>query len=313
LFTGRFNAQMHFSKELVLGGRSLNHLLEPQLSFGYISDDDDQDENPLFIPNAAVVPDRLINEDIRVLLRNPSDRISEERLLIGAINNRFFAPPSSGDYAPRLVAETRIGGGYDFYRSNASNGYVSGGFYPNDNLSFNGLWGYDLHEEHPSEGEAQVSWRSEPRYTLRSSISERRHEFTLRYRYLRDIPRVFEAFRRNDDVFEDFEENFNRINQLSATLNVSLFRQLDVFGTGYLSLEDSSATEGTIGIAFLSSCACWELIGSIQQRTRPDDTRFTIELRLSGLGFQPITHAPEFLRKRDSVDDRNKVWDPPAP
>jgi lipopolysaccharide assembly outer membrane protein LptD (OstA) len=316
LVTGRAELRTHLSRELVLGGRALRHIVEPNVSYGYISDDDDQDENPLFIPDGIVKPKRLINEDIRVLLRNPSDRVEEASQIQGGFGNRLYAPPLAAGGGPRLIAEARVGGGYDFEASEATPAFLSASFYPNPNLSLSGVWGYDVEQRHPEEASATVLWRSDPRFTLRSSISERRHEFRLAYRYLNEVPRVFENFKRSDDVFDDFKEELERVNQLDADLNIALFRQLDVFANGFLSLQESSSSSGRVGFAFLSACACWELITSVEQRTRPDETRFTIELRLAGLGFQPLRSGRGLVRdteKTGSVDEPGGVWESPAP
>ena len=314
LWTGRFDARARFMREFLLGGRAVNHIVEPSVTFAYISDDD-QDTNPLFIPEHSVTPRRLINKDVRVLLRNPSDRVAEERLVIAALSNRLYAPGASASRAPRLVGTFRLGGGYDLEDSQASTLFADASFQPNENISFVANVGYDPKESETTEATASLLWRSDRIYRLPSSMSDRRHELALTYRYLRDIPLFFEAWQRSDDVFDEFERGLNRIDQLNLEANVALLRQVDVFLRGYTSLEESSTNGGTLGFAFLSACACWELIASVDRRTRPDDTRFQVEVRLAGLGFKPLRNRAELVRSRGravrSVDGSDSVWESP--
>ena len=291
LWTGRFDARAHFVKEIVLGGRSLQHIVEPKLAFGFISDES-QDRNPVFIPPSAVIQKRLVDGDLRVLLRNPADRVLEERLLQLGVENRFYAPARAAGGGPRLIGSLRLGAGYDFEESDTYNAFLHANFFPNDNLQMRTNVGYDVEDTRLAEADVSMLWRSEPRYGLRSSRSDRRNELQLTYRYLRDLPEFFEDFQRPDDIFDEFDSGLDRINQFSLNANWALARQIDLFASGYLSLEEASTSEGRLGVTFLSGCACWELMASVQRRTRPDDTRFTIELRLAGLGRSPGASRP---------------------
>ena len=53
-----------------------------------------------------------------------------------------------------------------------------------------------------------------------------------------------------------------------------------------------------MGLAFLSDCGCWELIAQMRRRTRPDVTRFSLEIRLAGLGFQQLRRERPLVRSR---------------
>ncbi len=95
--------------------------------------------------------------------------------------------------------------------------------------------------------------------------------------------------------------------ELTALCRRFHVRRLDVFGHGYLSLSGDQSSAGGVGFALLSSCECWEVVGSITRRLRPDDTRFTLEIRLAGLGFSDGRPG------QAAVDDRSRVWNPAAP
>lgn len=297
LWTGRIDVRTRFIKPLTLANRSINHIVEPSATFGVISNES-QSGNPLFVPNSGVRQRRLINHDLRGLLRNPSDRIREERILLGAIANHFYAPPAHDQTAPRHIGTLRIGGGYDYEVAEPTFLYGEASLTPNPNILVGARFGYDLKRSRSAESNVDIEWRTEPRYALASSVSERRHSVTFGYRYLRDVPDFYERWFRNDDVFEEFKEDFDRINQLNLDGNLALLRQIDVFFNGFISVEESSTVGGTVGIAFLSDCACWELIAQMQRRTRPDNTRFGIELRLAGLGFQKIKRTRPLVPSR---------------
>lgn len=290
LWTARFDARIRLARRYALGAGELQHVVEPRIAFGWLDNDEDQDELPLFIPRSAVRNDRLIDGDLRVLVRDPSDRLRDERFLQFVVANRLYAPRRAGE-AARLIGDLRLGAGYDFEIREASDVFLRAGFYPHSRLQLRAALGYDPEAGQLDEADAVLEWRSEPRFALGSSVSDRAHSLELSYRYERDSVSVFEAFRRSDDVFEDFTGDLTRIDQFNLAANLALVRRLDLFGRGYLSLEESSASGGALGVALLSSCACWELIAAVERRTRPDDTRFTLEIRLAGLGLRPRTRG----------------------
>lgn len=302
LWTARVDSRTRFIKALELGSRSINHVVEPSISFGVISNES-QSDNPLFIPDSGIRQRRLINRDMRGLLRNPADRINEERLLIAAIANHFYAPAGNDQTAPRHIGSFRIGGGHDYERAESAYAYVDASLTPSENFQISGRFGYDVERSRSAEGDVNFEWRSEPLHALASSVSDRRNSILVRYRYLRDVPEFFERWFRNDDVFEEFEEEFDRINQFNLEGNLALLRQLDLFFNGFVSVEESSTIGGTVGLAFLSDCGCWELIAQMRRRTRPDVTRFGLEIRLAGLGFQQLRRERPLVRSR--LEDPN--------
>ena len=297
LFTARVDSRMRFIKALQVGNRSINHIVEPGVSFGVISDED-QDDNPLFIPNSGVRQRRLINKDLRGLLWNPADRVEQERLLLFSVANHFYAPPGNDQTAPRHIGSLRLGGGHDYERAESAYAYADATFTPSRNILVGASFGYDVEQSRSAESEVNFEWRTDPLHALESSVSDRRHSVAVGYRYLRDVPEFYEEWFRADDVFEEFEEEFERVNQFNLEGNLALLRQLDLFFSGFISVEESSTLGGTVGLAFLSECACWELIAQMRRRTRPDTTRFGIELRLAGLGFQNIERERPLIRSR---------------
>ena len=263
-----------------------NGKVEPKLGFVAVAAKN-QARNPLFIPQGEIELRRLADLDPRVYTRNPSDRVGDTRVLNGSISNRFYGVRSPGSARPRRVAEFRIGGGYDFLRSRMTDLFADSVLELGPNLSLGGGVGYDTKSTRVSEARASASWQSEPRFGTRTGESERRHALALDYRFLRDQNTFFEKFIRDDEVFEEFDKDLTRIDQLSFSGTLALVRRVDLFGSGYVSLGEGSGGGGRVGLTLLSDCACWDFTAALEQRTRPADTRFTFKLRLAGLGFLP--------------------------
>jgi hypothetical protein len=227
----------------------------------------------------------LIEGDMRLLTRDPSDQLDDARLAVAQLGNRIFARPPGEGAPPRLLAEFRLGSGYDFEESEISRYFAEGRFHPWRALQFHVNGGWDAGEHSLEEATAAVQW-----------LPESRHALSLGYRYRRELTRSFEEFRRNDDIFDQGDEDADRLSQVNLTAIFVASSRLELFASGFVSLEDSSSNGGELGVLLISACRCWTMIASVEQRTRPDDTRFNLELRLSGLGRRP--EVPDDLRTR---------------
>ena len=283
IFTGRLDARARFARTFSFGSLRLRHQIEPRIGFTLLSAQS-QRRNPLFVPASSVRAERVIDGDPRALLRDPSDRLDDERFLNFAVANRLYANPLTAGGFPRQVGELRIGGGYDFNQGRPTNVFVDSVLAPNPNLLFTAELGYDPKETRVEEGTFGVTIAGSKNYALTQSAPLRRNSVALSYIYVRDFEALFENFLRRDEIFEDFERNLSRINQVGIAATYVLSRQIDFFAGGYTSFEQSDTRGGNLGVSFMSSCACWELRAQVDKTTRPDDTRFTIEVRLSGIG-----------------------------
>lgn len=269
LWTGRFDARTRLFRRFELGGTQLRHLVEPKLAFAFITPQS-QRTNPLFVPEAALREERLIDGDLRLLSRNPSDRIGSERLLQVAVANRLLADAENGE-APRQLASLRLSSGYDFERGRATNVFLNSVFSPGAGVSGEFDVSYDPKARRLKELRGILGWTGK-----RNSVS-------LNYRFQRDLPLVFERFRFANS-FSRFKGRFRRVNQLSGSGKLRVTSRVDLYGSG-LALFESQTKTGTVGLILHSSCRCWDLIGSVTRRLRPADTRFSLTLRLAGLGF----------------------------
>lgn len=274
LYTGRADARLRFERTFRLRARRLRHVLEPRVGFA-LAEARGEENNPFFVPQPSIQPERLADTDLRVVLRDPSDRIPDRRLLTYALESRFFGSAPGEGLPPHQLAELHLGWGYDFERNRVTNAYLASLFEPRADLSIELQLGFDPKEEEVDEALVRAAWSS-----------SRGHRFTADYRFVRDLPLVFEDFPYDDEVFDEFDEGFDRVNQLSVEARFAAHRRLELLAGGYFSFEDSDTKWGRVGLILHSRCACWDLIASLTQRTRPNDTRVEVQLRLAGLGFQ---------------------------
>ena len=272
IWTARFDARSRFQRSFELDSLKVHHVVEPKLAFLLVSTPS-QSDNPLFIPRGAVRPNRHIDWDGRVLTRNPSDRIEDERLLQFSLGSRFFAAPEGAGRAAQQVGRLRLGSGYDFQRGRMADIFLSGWFTHWASLSLYGLIGYDPKNTRLEEAAAGLTWEGQGG-----------HELALSYRYLREFSESFENFNFDDNVFGEADDDFNRVEQFNLSGRWILTQRLELFGDGYVSLESTSSSAGTVGLLVRSRCDCWELVAKVSQRTRPDDTRFELNVNLRGLG-----------------------------
>jgi hypothetical protein len=114
--------------------------------------------------------------------------------------------------------------------------------------------------------------------------SEAGHSLLVSYRYNRDPGSIFESFLGRGDVFDAPDEPDEKVNQLDVSLYVVASSRLELFAEGFTSLVSSGSDGGRVGVVLISGCKCWDIVTALEKQTRPDDTRFTVNVRLTGLG-----------------------------
>ena len=104
-----------------------------------------------------------------------------------------------------------------------------------------------------------------------------------RYRYLRDIPRLFEAFAVRDDRFDEFTEGFLRVNQIGGFARAQFTKQWAATYAGNFSFENSLSLTHQFGLEYLSKCRCWAVRFELQE-DRVRGVSWSLNYRLLGLG-----------------------------
>ena len=285
LWTGRFEARSRFSKDLQLGG-GVRHVVEPRLGFAFLSTPD-QKKDPLFIPASSVRLRRLIDGDLRVLTRNPSDRVADERFLLVQLVNYFYRTDAGSGRRGSEIVKLNVGSGYDFLQDEWTRLFVEGHWVVSPRLRLDWDVGYELAEKELGDAEIGLSWRGQGENFL-----------ALRYRYLRDAQVGFENFQFNDDVYGRFESG-DTVKQLNINGELAISKRVRLFAQGYVTLQSASNGSGATGIVLTSGCGCWDLIAAIEHKTRPRETRFVLVLNLLGLGQRARVLGYDLERDRD--------------
>lgn len=266
LFTGRVDLRAKLRGEAKLPFQGMaSHVAEPYLGFVGISKTD-QDGNPLFVPETAVPQQRLRTLELDNWTLDPADRIDDAANIVFGVGNRFWRNASMlGEfdlYAEYQAAEGRWGPAILQGETRLPFGMYT---------RFHGV--VDLEPGEFADGLVDFGWSH-----VRGS------RLNLGYRYVRDIPQVFENFERNDR-FEDFSESFQRINQINGSVRWQMTEQWAMTYNGYYSFDSEISLANQFGLEYFSQCKCWAVRFEVNEdRTRGID--WTLRYRLVGLGDQ---------------------------
>jgi lipopolysaccharide assembly outer membrane protein LptD (OstA) len=267
LFTGRVDLRTRLRGDLTLPlVGALAHVAAPFLSWVGVSNAD-QDENPLFVPSTAVPQNRLRLLELDNWTLDPADRIDEASNLVAGVSNRFWQP--GGSMYTELTALVE----YQTLESDFGSAVLQGrtAFPYGVWMRFHGV--IDLAPGEFADGLFDLGW------------NRNGHRVSVGYRYVRDIPQVFENFLR-DDRFDDFLENFSRINQINGSLRWQATESWALTYDGNFSFDNAVSLINQFGLEYLSKCKCWALRFEVSQdRTRGVD--WTLQYRLVGLGEPP--------------------------
>lgn len=266
LFTGRLDLRSRVRGELDLpfGMGRTGHWIEPHASWVVLQGDQD-DYLPLLVPGTAVPQDRLRQLAVDNLLLDPSDRLSDVNSLVFGVRQRFLH-----GRVGRLIGELDLSSEYRFEGGRFGPTVLQTQARLPRGWWFRGHVSIDTEEMEFADGLAAVSW-SHPYGHLAG----------LRYRYLRDIPRFFEAFVA--DRFDDFAENFLRVNQIAGFARAQVTKQWAATYAGHFSFENALSLTHQFGIEYLSRCRCWALRLEAQE-DRVRGLSWSINYRLLGLG-----------------------------
>jgi lipopolysaccharide assembly outer membrane protein LptD (OstA) len=276
LITGQLDVRTRLRRVMTLpmwNGPTL-HLVEPRFGYTGISSVS-QTSNPLFTPAGIVLQDRVRQLELYNITRDPSDRIDSLNALTVGLGNRFYGD-TEDDGVARLLADLSFSTQYNLSDDEFGSALIDGTVYPGGGFSSRFNFGYDLGEQRVSEGLFRLGWSHEAG-----------HDVSVHYRFLRDIPPFFESFQFDDERFDEFEDNFNRVNQMSLFTRVALTRNWAVTYNGAYSFEQSLSLANRFGIEYLSKCRCWAIRLELEEnRARGFD--FNLSYRLIGLGDDTV-------------------------
>jgi len=284
LLTGRLDLRTRLRRgyTLPLGLGEGDHLLEPRLSVYGLADLGDDDDDPLFIPETAVPLERIRQLDLDTVLRDPADRIDEGAGVTLGVANRFYVRDSKGARGAsgarrgrpptRLFADLAASVEYEIDDGDPGWFVVDGSLFPGRGTQVRGVFGYDLDETNVAEGLLDLRWSSPAG-----------HAIGLRYRFLDEIPRFFEDFRRGIDRFDEFEEGFNEINQVQANARWAVTDRWALFYRVDFSLEEGLLLTNEGGVEYISKCKCWAIQVALED-DRSQGLQLDLRYTLLGLG-----------------------------
>jgi len=268
LLTARGSMRTRLQREIPWFFRSdtADHIVEPFLGYAVVSDAS-QNDNPLWVPRTAVPQKRLRHIEPSNLLLDPADRIGEVSSAFAGVENRFLHPKRGTP-----LAEISTSTEYRFANGQWGPSVLMGAVHPASgmNVRFHGV--YEQEDQKITDGLFQFAWSHGDG-----------HAITLRYRFLREIPQVFEAFSFDQDRFKNFEDQFSRINQISGSFYFRFTPQWSASYRGSYSFENSLSLRHLAGVEYVSRCKCWAIRGEVSQ----DPQRgfdFQFQYRLLGVG-----------------------------
>lgn len=288
-FTGRLDVRTRIRGRFAnpIGTGSVTHLIEPRLGYAVVQQTSQQND-PLFVPATAVPQQRLREFDLDNVTLDTADRVARFNGITAGFGNRFYGT-AEGELTPRLLADARVSGEYDFSRTEFGNLYLDGTAYPGYGITSRYIFGFDPRDMQISEGLLEAGW-----------YSPVGHDLTVTYRYLHDIPEFFDAFRFAPDRFRESRDNFSRVDQISVHTRAALTRSWALtYNVGY-SFNQSFLLGNQGGIEYLSKCRCW----AVRLEAQYDRTRgatFNVMYRIVGLGddtVRPFAGGGGFLGGR---------------
>jgi len=268
LFTGRLDLSTEFRGpiDLPFGLGTASHRIVPFVTWVGVSNAG-QNGNPLFVPPTAVPQDRLREIDVDNVTLDTGDRIQEANNVVFGVRNRLFKLDDSS-----LLGEVLVSAEYRAAQHDWGPAVLQGTTQLPAGLSLRFQSVYQVNKNEFTDGLAELGWQH-----------PFGHAFSIGYRYLTDIPKLFEDFAFKDDRYQRFDPSFSRVNQISGNVRLQLTRQWAVTYLGSYSFENSFSLSHRFGLEYLSRCRCWAA------RLEIDDTvvrgfQWHLQYRLLGLG-----------------------------
>ena len=251
-------------------GDTVTHLMEPRLGYALVTDASESD-NPLFVPRAAVEQQRLRELELRNVTRDPADRVPEFNGVTLAVANRFWGRLGE-ESAPRFLGDATVSAQYDAADDDFGLLLLDGHAFPLERTTLRANFGFDPEQAEISEALLEAAQAFEPG-----------HRVGLRYRYLRDVPKFFEAFPYVRQRFRHVSDDFDRVSQIDLYGRLSITDSWAITYVGSYSFERSLVLRNLGGVEYWSRCKCWAVRLEVAQ-DRERGVNFNLQYTLTGLG-----------------------------
>lgn len=264
-FTGRIDLRSRLRRRF---GETWVHVVEPLAGWAYLSGAG-QRNNPLFVPGTAIPQDRIRTLQLDSVTGDPSDRVGQAHELTFGVAQRWFQWGDAGG-AGAVAADLTLLARYDVRGGDFEDVILDGRLSPDGGGRLR--FALTLDPEAARVNEALASWT----WTHAAG-----HQLGFGYRFLRDIPDVFEDFGTGDRF--DRARRASQVNQLSAGARVAVTDQWTLGYRAAYSFETGLLLTNTGLIEYVSACRCWAIgLELSQDRARGVEVR--VRYRLVGLG-----------------------------
>ncbi len=273
LMTARLDLRTRLKGEFTLpfSSKTVRHWIEPKLGYVFVQDRD-QDDNPLFVPNAAIEQGRLRQLATESITRDPSDRIGRTHGAFFGLGNRFFV---DGENGSRLFGDVELTAQYNFVGSDWGLVALQGSLYPTDGMNLRFITSYDLEANRIDEGLLQVGFSS-----------KKGDDLKIAYRYRRELPLFFEDYPYHDR-FRHVDPDFDRIHQISLNGRWAVHAQWALLYDANYAFVINEMLSQRAGVEYISQCRCWAVQVAVSDH-RNRGPRFDLRYTLMGLGQDPI-------------------------
>jgi lipopolysaccharide assembly outer membrane protein LptD (OstA) len=272
MVTGRFDLRTRLLRrfDAPVAGGSILHIMEPEIGWAMVQSAT-QSAAPLFIPATATPQVRIRQYDLDTVTLDPADRVDRANQVSVGLANRFYTRGSDTE-GGRLLADITLSVLYDIAHRHPGNFYIDGTLNPIPYLSSHLILGYNLDKTQIDEGLLEFAY-STPLGT----------DFSISYRYLRQIPVLFEGFQAGSLTSSSYNPSFNSINQVSFNTRLPFNRNWAVFYNIAYSFEQTLLLGNRGGVEYISKCRCWAIRGEVLQ-DRTHGITYSFDYTLLGMG-----------------------------
>jgi len=280
LLTGRADLRARLRRRF---GEGLVHVIEPRLSWAFVSDQG-QSTKPLYVPRTAAPQRRLRQLDLDNLVLDPADRISDTNRVALGVGNRLYGAGLEGG-AARLVADLLLSGAYETTGARFDAFYLDARAHPWERSDAWLVLGLDPEQGRLDEALVDLGWRF-----------EKGHRLGFDYRYLQQVGRFFEDFRYARKRFRRFEGEFRRVHEVGGRARWMLGERWALSYRGGFSFEEAIVLANRGGVEYFSRCGCWSAgVELAQDRVRGVSLSFVYSL--TGFGKDDLARAAERRRR----------------
>jgi len=281
---------------LPLGLGKAVQLLEPRLTWTGITSVS-QRNDPLFIPQPAVLQRRLRQLEPTSITRDPSDRISSANAITAALGSRIYLL-EGGRKGPaeRLWLDSVLSFKNDFQDDRLRNLYLDGRLYPSQHTRARFNLGYDFDASQISEALASLGWSS-----------PRGHDLVIGYRKIKNVPRFFEDFNTRPDRFRKFKNSSVEVNQIDFFGRWAVTPSWALTYNVSYAIAQSLAFTNRGGVEYISRCKCWAVRVQVEN-DRTAGVRIGFNYTIIGLGddaIRPFSGAGRRRSQQSFIENPN--------